>query len=66
VVKLDEFRVTELVEEGKAEAFAPGGRPFREWASILVRRKRRWARLLDDAVQCAARGRAGVTRTARG
>ena len=63
VVKLDEPRVSELVEAGKAEVFAPSGRPFREWASIPVRRPRSWAKLLDDALQCAASRRAGERRT---
>lgn len=55
VVKLDEQRVVALVVAGKAEPFAPNGRPFREWASIPVQRHRSWARLLDEALQCAAR-----------
>ena len=58
VVKLDESRVTALVEAGRAEEFAPSGRRFREWASIPVRRQRSWGALLDEALQCAASRRA--------
>ena len=54
VVKLNEPRVIELVNAGKAEPFAPNGRPFREWVSIPARRQRSWAKVLDEALQCAA------------
>ena len=57
VVKLDEPRVIELVNAGKAEPFAPNGHRFREWASIPVGRQRSWANLLDEALQCAAHRR---------
>ena len=64
VVKLDEHRVVALVDAGQAEPFAPNGRPFREWASISVRRQRGWAKLLDEALQCAAdRGIEGRVRS---
>ena len=55
VVKLDEQRVSELVDAGKAEQFAPSGRPFRAWASVPLQKKRTWAKLLDEALRCAAR-----------
>ena len=54
VVKLDEPRVNELLEQGDAEPFAPNGRRFREWAAISYQRRRAWARLLDDALAAAA------------
>lgn len=54
VVKLDEERVTALIDAGRAEPFAPNGRSFREWASIPPERKRAWPRLLDDGLECAA------------
>jgi hypothetical protein len=34
VVKLPRERVTELVESGHGDPFAPAGRVFREWAAI--------------------------------
>lgn len=54
VVKLDEQRVASLVDRGIAEPFAPNGRRFREWASIPLPQRRRWGRLLDDALELAA------------
>jgi hypothetical protein len=59
VVKLNEVRVDELVDSGRAEPFAPNGRRFREWASIPARHSRRWPRLLDEALRCSAERRAG-------
>lgn len=50
VVKLPEARVDELVDAGRAEAFAPAGRRFREWASIPYKRARTWKRLLGEAL----------------
>jgi hypothetical protein len=49
LVKLPEFRVDELLESGGAQAFAPAGRRFREWAAVPADRSRTWRRLLDDA-----------------
>ena len=40
VVKLNEQRVSVLLESGDAEPFAPNGRRFREWASIPLERHR--------------------------
>lgn len=54
VVKLDQPRVTALLESGTAEPFAPNGRRFREWVSIPVEAHRRWGRLLDEALERAA------------
>ena len=54
VVKLDKEAVSNLIDAGKAEPFAPNGRRFREWASIPVRRQRSWPALLDDALEIAA------------
>src|SRR5258708_37226574 len=47
VVKLNEQRVSALVDSGGAEAFAPNARRVRECASIPLSRRRRWGRLLD-------------------
>ena len=55
VVKLNEARVNYLVDRGQAEAFAPSGRPFREWAAIPYQRRRNWARLLVEALAAGAR-----------
>ena len=50
LVKLPEARVDELVTSGRAQAFAPAGRRFREWAAVPVERSRTWRRLLDEAL----------------
>jgi hypothetical protein len=55
VVKLDEASVNRLLATGRAEPFAPGGRPFREWAAVPYSRRRTWARHLEDALVAATR-----------
>ena len=57
VIKLNEERATALIEAGRAEPFAPNGRPFREWVSIPERFARRWPGLLDEALRCSAERR---------
>ncbi|CPR05666.1 hypothetical protein BN971_00621 [Mycobacterium bohemicum DSM 44277] len=54
VVKLPAARVSELVERGEAEAFAPAGRRFREWAAIDRARWQSWSAMLDEALAFAA------------
>jgi hypothetical protein len=59
IVKLTEARVSSLVASGRAEPFAPSGRPFREWASIPLARQRSWSRLVEEALQLSAERNAG-------
>ena len=66
VVKLNATRVVALVENGKAEAFAPNGRPFREWARIPQRRHRSWPALLEEALQCSVERRSTSPRRQHG
>jgi hypothetical protein len=54
VIKLTEARATALIDAGRAEPFAPNGRPFREWVSIPERFARSWPTLLDEALRCSA------------
>jgi hypothetical protein len=54
VVKLDEAAVTQLLNRGQAEPFAPNGRRFREWAAIPYERRRTWTGHLDAAYAAAA------------
>lgn len=54
VVKLDESQVNRLIDGGNAEAFAPNGRRFREWAAIPYTQHRTWGRHLDAALTAAA------------
>lgn len=65
VVKLNEDRSSDLVDAGKATAFAPNGRRFREWVSIPHRLHRSWQSLLDEALLRAADRRSAALRAAR-
>ena len=56
VVKLPRERVTELVENGHGDPFAPAGKVFREWVSIPTVDRRLWQRLLAEAVDFARKG----------
>ena len=57
VIKLNEERATDLIDAGRAELFAPSGRPFREWVSIPERLARSWPGMLDEALACSAERR---------
>jgi hypothetical protein len=52
VIKLDRQRVTELVDDGIGQPFAPAGRVFREWVAIPD--TRHWPALLAEAHAFAA------------
>jgi hypothetical protein len=53
VVKLPSERVTELVETGTGEPFAPAGKVFREWVAIRSVDRTLWQTLLAEAVDFA-------------
>ena len=53
VVKLPRERVTELIEDGHGDPFAPAGRTFREWVSIPTTDRALWQTLLAEAVDFA-------------
>jgi hypothetical protein len=53
VVKLPRERVTELVDNGHGEPFAPAGKVFREWVSIPTVDPELWRILLTEAVDFA-------------
>jgi hypothetical protein len=55
VVKLPRERVTELVESGRGDPFAPAGRVFREWAAITTVDRALWQQVLAEAVEFARR-----------
>jgi len=59
VVKLRRERVTELVEDGHGDPFAPAGRIFREWVSIPTIDRELWESLLAEAVEFARQGLSG-------
>ena len=56
VVKLPRERVTELVDNGQGDQFAPAGRTFREWVSIPTVDRELWQTLLAEAVDFARQG----------
>ena len=49
IVKLPTQRVSELIENGQAQPFAPNGRVFREWALIEQLDQAQWAAFLQEA-----------------
>jgi hypothetical protein len=49
IVKLARHRVTQLINDGDAQQFAPAGRTFKEWATILHRDEDTWRALLAEA-----------------
>jgi hypothetical protein len=53
VIKLDADQAAELIDSGRAEAFAPNGRRFREWVSIPGTKRDSWGRLLAQAIETA-------------
>jgi hypothetical protein len=53
VVKLPRERVTELIESGSGDPFAPAGKVFREWVSIPTVDRGLWQQLLAEAVEFA-------------
>ena len=56
VVKLPRERVTELVDNGDGDPFAPAGKVFREWVSIPAVDRQLWRALLAEAVDFARLG----------
>ena len=56
VVKLPRQRVSELVENGDGDPFAPAGKVFREWVSIPTIDRTLWHTLLAEAVDFARQG----------
>lgn len=56
VVKLPRERVTELVNNGGGDPFAPAGKVFREWVAIPTADRELWETLLAEAVDFARNG----------
>jgi hypothetical protein len=54
--QLPKPRVSELVESGGADPFAPAGRVFREWVSIPTADRGLWQTLRAEAVDFARQG----------
>lgn len=50
VVKLPRERVSELIESGKGQSFAPAKRVFKEWLSVPKPDRRLWRTLLREGI----------------
>jgi hypothetical protein len=50
VVKLPAERVTEVIEAGQGEPFAPAGKVFREWLAVTDLDETRWRDLLAEGL----------------
>jgi hypothetical protein len=55
-VKLPRERVTELIDNGRGDPFAPAGKVFREWVSIPTVDRGLWQQVLAEAVDFARQG----------
>jgi hypothetical protein len=60
VVKLPLERVTDLIDAGIGQPFAPAGRVFKEWVSVPEPNRKLWRHLLEEGVKFVT---AGVART---
>jgi len=49
IIKIPKDRVTELIETGEADSFAPNGRTFKEWACIPTVDESKWRTYLEEA-----------------
>ncbi len=50
VVKLPAERVSELIDAGEGESFAPAGKVFKEWLAVTSIDEDRWRELLQEGV----------------
>lgn len=53
VVKLSKERVSELVANGKGQAFAPAGKVFKEWVAFPAYNRKQWDTMIREAVAAA-------------
>ena len=54
IVKLPSARVRELIDQGEGEEFAPAGRVFSEWLSVVDESEDVWRSLLDEGREFVA------------
>jgi hypothetical protein len=50
VVKLPAERVSELIDDGAGESFAPAGKVFKEWLAVTEMDEARWRALLAEGI----------------
>jgi hypothetical protein len=55
VVKLPLDRVTDLIDAGIGQPFAPAGRVFKEWVSVPEPNRKLWRHLLEEGVLFVAK-----------
>ena len=51
VVKLPKARVSDLIDDGVGEPFAPAGRVFGEWLSVPTVNRKMWLALLREGIE---------------
>ncbi len=51
VVKLPADRVSEIIEAGQGESFAPAGKVFKEWLAVTELDEDRWRDLLREGIE---------------
>lgn len=56
VVKLPAARVTDVIDSGVGQPFAPAGRVFKEWLSVPAVDRRLWMSLLVEAIAFVGEG----------
>jgi len=49
IIKVPKDRVTQLIDSGEAEPFAPNGRTFKEWALVPTVDESKWRTYLEEA-----------------
>lgn len=50
VVKLPADRVSEVIDTGEGESFAPAGKVFKEWLAVTTVDEDRWRELLREGI----------------
>ncbi len=50
VVKLPAGRVSELIDAGQGESFAPAGKVFKEWLAVTEIDEANWRQLLREGI----------------
>jgi hypothetical protein len=55
VVKLPAERVTEIIDAGEGESFAPAGKVFKEWLAVTELDENRWRNLLREGIAFVGR-----------
>lgn len=57
IVKLNQNKVDELIDQGVGRTFSPNGRKFKEWVCVPHRDAELWRELIQDAYDLALQKR---------